>query len=235
LTGMSGAVKFLVLFTALLYFGVLVIPPIATQPPTLPPAFETALATTAAASTISTAISLPASLLFAFYGLRRGLAPVMPAVTFSTAVPHTAVGLLLLPLFARLGVVDTFPAVVAAMSVVSTPIGVGTLSTLFSNRNKGLDEFLQTLSLNDLAIIWLYLRSAPTTVASTVLLMWLRSFSELGAFLIVGMRPATVGVYLYETFLRLGTAPAVTVALLVAVFGLVFSTLLFLLARAAER
>jgi ABC-type sulfate transport system permease component len=66
-------------------------------------------------------------------------------------------------------------------------------------------------------------------------LMWLRSFSELGAFLIVGMRPATVGVYLYETFLRLGTAPAVTVALLVAVFGLVFSTLLFLLARAAER
>jgi hypothetical protein len=147
LTGMSGAVKFLVLFTALLYFGVLVIPPIATQPPTLPPGFETALATTAAASTISTAISLPAALLFAFYGLRRGLAPVMPAVTFSTAVPHTAVGLLLLPLFARLGVVDTFPAVVAAMSVVSTPIGVGTLSTLFSNRNKGLDEFLQTLSL----------------------------------------------------------------------------------------
>jgi hypothetical protein len=49
------------------------------------------------------------------------------------------------------------------------------------------------------------------------------------------MRPATVGVYLYETFLRLGTAPAVTVALLVAVFGLVFSTVLFLLARAAER
>ncbi len=52
--------------------------------------------------------------------------------TFSTAVPHTAIGLLLLPLFARLGIVDTFPATVAAMAVVSTPIGIGTLATLFS-------------------------------------------------------------------------------------------------------
>jgi len=232
---MERFVKVLFVAAGLFYFGVLMVPPLIIHSFHPPSGFESALATTATASTIATVFSLPAAMLFTFYGLRRGVAAVLPAVTFSTAVPHTAIGLLLLPLFARIGIVDTFPAVVAAMVVVSTPIGVGTLATLFSQHNKNLDEFLQTLSLNDLSIIWLYLRSAPTTIASTVLLMWLRSFSELGAFLIVAVRPATVGVYLYETFLRLGSGPAVGVALLVAVLGLVFSTVLFLLARLAER
>jgi len=56
----------------------------------------------------------------------------MMEYTFSTAVLHTAISLLLLPLFARLGIVDTFPAIVEAMAVVSTLIGIGTLATLFS-------------------------------------------------------------------------------------------------------
>ncbi len=227
--------KLLIISGGLLYFGILMIPPMVLHPLQLPPGFETSLTTTASASTAATLISLPAALLLTFYGLRRGVGAILPAITFSTAVPHTAIGLLLLPLFARLGIVDTFPAVVAAMVIVSTPIGIGTLATLFSHHGKNLDEFLQALSLNDFSIIWFYLRSAPMSVASTILLMWLRSFSELGAFLIVAMRPATVGVYLYETFLKLGTGPAVTVALLVAFFGLIFSTILFLLARMAER
>mgnify|MGYP001773793260 CR=1 FL=1 len=65
--------------------------------------------------------------------------------------------------------------------------------------------------------------------AVSFLLMWLRAFSELGALLIVGNRPPTVGVYMFELFQSSGAETSVPYALIVATIGIAFSGLLYII------
>ncbi|MEM3096072.1 MAG: hypothetical protein QW756_02920 [Nitrososphaerota archaeon] len=199
----------------------------------LPPDPYTSLINTVLTASAATLFAFPIALILAFYTTKRGLGGMIPFITFSTAIPHTSIGLLLLPLFTRLGMVDTAPAVIISMMVVSLPIGVGSLASVFAVSQKSLDEFLQPLGLNELVILWLHMKAAVLGVVTSVILMWLRSFSELGALLIVANRPVTVGVYLFELFNRGGAAASILYAVLVAAIGLAFSTLLYFVSRRA--
>ncbi|MEM1949670.1 MAG: ABC transporter permease subunit [Nitrososphaerota archaeon] len=227
----ARVLKALALSTAVFYVAFLLGPGFLYQTLTFPPDPYTSLANTVITASAATVAAFPIAVLLAFYAMKRGLKGLMPLITFSTAIPHTAVGLLLLPLFSRLGIVDTAIAVVISMMVVSLPIGVGSLASVFSGGQKSLDEFLQPLGLNDLHIIWLHTRAEVFGVATSIILMWLRCFSELGALLIVANRPATVGVYLFELFNREGAAASVPYALIVAFIGLAFSTLVYFVSK----
>lgn len=221
-----GVVGFVAVYVAVLFSGVFLYERLL-----LPPDPVTSLVNTVFAASVSTAIVFPVSLFVSFYMVRRGMGGVLPFLTFSTAIPHTAVGLLLLPLISSLGIVDTAPAVIISMIVVSTPIGVGTLSSVFSSMGKSLDEYLQPLGIGELHIVLLHVRGALAGVFTAAILIWLRGFSELGALLIVANRPVTVGIYLFELFNRGGAALSVLYAVVVALIGLSFSVLLHLLSR----
>ncbi|MDW8063278.1 MAG: hypothetical protein RMI43_03825 [Candidatus Caldarchaeum sp.] len=229
----SGRLRYVVLSLAVFYFLVLTVPGFLYPGLSFPADFFTPLFNTMAYSTAATLAGLPVALLLAFYASRREIGGIIPVLTFSTAIPHTAIGLLLLPLFTRFGIVDTAPAIIVAMIIVSLPIGTGSLISAFASTQKSLDEFLQPLGLNDLQIIGLHVRASSLGVVASVILMWLRCFSELGAFLIVANRPLTVGVYLFELFNRGGAAAAVLFSLVLAVTGLLFSTVLYVISRKA--
>lgn len=216
------------------YLSLFLMPLILYQDLRLPPDPYTSLINTVLSASIATALGFPLAVFLAFYAIKRGLGGVLPLVTFTTAVPHTAVGLLLLPIFSRLGLVDTVFAVVFSMLFVSLPIGVGSMASIFSSAEKSLDEFLRPLGLNDMQIIWLHVRGAVIGTVTSAALMWLRCFSELGAFLIVANRPLTVGVYLLELFNRGGASLSIIYAVVVGLIGLIFSVVLYLLSRRTE-
>ncbi len=226
--------KIAVLSLAVFYVFLLLVPGFLYVRPAPPPDPFTSIFNTFLMASAATAVALPTALLLSFYAVKRGLGAIVPAITFSTAIPHTAVGLLLLPLFARLGLVDTAPAVVISMVVVSLPVGVGTLSSVFSNFNRSLDEFLQPLGIGDLQIAWLHVKGAVRAVIISAILVWLRCFSELGALLIVANRPVTVGIYVFELFSSGGAAASIPYAMLVALIGFIFSTVLYIISRRAE-
>ncbi|MEM2973475.1 MAG: ABC transporter permease subunit [Candidatus Caldarchaeum sp.] len=194
----------------------------------------TPLVNTVVFSSFATVLAFPAALILAFYASKRGLAWITPLLTFSTAIPHTALGLLLLPLFTRLGFIDTAPAIIISMIVVSLPIGIGVLTSTFSSAQRSLDDFLQPLGLSDPQIIWMHLRAIPSGIVVSSLLMWLRNFSELGVFLIVANRPQTVGIYLFSIFNQGGAAASILYAILFGLIGLAFSFLLYLVSRGAR-
>jgi ABC-type sulfate transport system permease component len=221
-------IRLLPLLIAAGYALIIVVPPLFYDVDGIPPEAYQALVYTALASTISTSSTLPPAILLSFYGVRRKLGIIIPITTFSTAIPHTALGLLLLPLYSSIGLVDTSLAIITSMMIVCLPIGVGAMTSMFSASNKALDEFLQPLGVGDLRIIRLYMACAARPVITAAILMWLRGFSELGVFLIVAQRPPTVGVYLYEVFLKAGASSAVPLALLLALTGFIFSTSLYL-------
>lgn len=226
--------RFLALAVTMFYVFFLLGPGFLYQGLVLPQDPYTSLINTVLTASAATLVAFPIALLLAFYATKRGLGGIIPFITFSTAIPHTAVGLLLLPLFSRLGMVDTAPAVIISMIVVSLPIGVGSLTSVFAVSQRSLDEFLQPLGLNELDILWLHMKAAILGVVTSVILMWLRSFSELGALLIVANRPVTVGVYLFELFNKEGAAASILYAVFVAAIGLAFSMLLYFISRRAE-
>ncbi|MCS6769316.1 MAG: hypothetical protein NZ570_02630 [Candidatus Caldarchaeum sp.] len=228
---MRRLLKASVLFIAALYVSVIIAPSFLYQGLLPPPDPYTPLLNTVFFSTVAALIVFPAALLLAFFISKRGVGGVIPLLTFSAAIPHTAIGLLLLPLFTRLGIVDTAPAIIISMMVVSLPVGVGALIATFTSAQRSLDEFLQPLGLNDLQIIWFHVKSSAVGVAAAVILMWLRNFSELGAFLIVANRPATVGIYLFELFNKGGAAASILYSIVLALIGIVFSAGLYLISR----
>lgn len=223
--------KVIVVLAAISYVSFLLLPAFLYQVLRLPDEVWTPLLNSVLYSTVATFIVLPVAMLLAFYISRRSMGGIMPLLTFSTAIPHTAVGLLLLPLFTRAGIVDTAPAVVVSMVVVSLPIGIGTLVATFTSTQRSLDEVLQPLGLDDFQILWFHVRTSAMGVLTSFLLTWLRSFSELGAFLIVANRPTTVGIHLLELFHKGGAAASVPYAVLLGFIGLLFSTTLFLISR----
>ncbi len=212
--------QFYALSVSLFYFAFLTIPAVIRYQLILTDEFAQALLNTAIASTVSTLIVLPVAVLTA-QGSLSGLGrAAVPLVTATVSVPHTAVGALLSPLVFGAGISDTFVAVVTAMSVVSLPIAFTVIRGAVASLGQGYFEFLRGMGMSGLGITALTLRSVRTAVLLAFLLAWFRSFSELGALLIVARRPMTIGVYIYEFFLSRGTEFVVGGALALVLMSL---------------
>jgi len=231
---MPHLLKLVALIVTAAFVASFFVPPALYQGLTLPSDILTSLVNTIVSASIASALVFPFAVLLGFYVSRRGLGILLPFMMFTTAIPHTAIGLLLLPLFTALNLVDTSMAVVLTMSAVSLPLGVSTISSGFSTALRSLDEFLTSMGIGESRNILIHLRAAKTVAAISLLLMWLRAFSELGALLIVANRPVTVGVYLFELFNRGGAAFAVPYSLVVALIGLSFSFLLYFASNRLE-
>ena len=226
---MKNYLKIIVLVSVATYVGALFLPPLLYQRLTLPSNPYNALLNTIFAASIASLLVFPLAMLIGFYVAARSLALILPFLMFATAIPHTAIGLMLLPLFSALKIVDTWLAVIIAMMVVSLPLGVGSMASSLSSAAKSLDEFLTVLGVGELRNIWIHLRAVGLGGAVSFLLIWLRAFSELGVFLIVAYRPSTVGVYLFELFQTGGAETAVPFSIIVAAIGMAFSGLLYII------
>jgi ABC-type sulfate transport system permease component len=231
---MRYILKLAAVLIAAAYVALFFIPPILYRGLTIATDLYNSLLNTFVLASIASALSFPLAVFLGFYVSRRGAGAVLPFMMFTTAIPHTAIGLLFLPLFTVLNLVDTAPAVVLTMTAVSIPLGVGSFASGFSASLKSLDEFLSSIGVGELRNILINLRAAKTVAAVSFILMWLRSFSELGALLIIANRPVTVGVYLFELFNRGGAALAVPYSIVVALIGLCFSYLLYLISSTRE-
>ncbi|MEM0348770.1 MAG: hypothetical protein QXE96_00405 [Candidatus Caldarchaeum sp.] len=226
---MKNLLKISAVVAAAIYVAVLFLPPLLYRRLTLPPDLYTSIINTVLAASIASLLAFPLAVMLGFYVAARGLAVILPFLMFATAIPHTAIGLMVLPLFLALNIVDTWPAVVVTMMIVSLPLGVGSVASGLSGTIKSLDEFLSVLGVGELRNIWIHMRVIGLGWAVSFLLMWLRAFSELGALLIVAYRPSTVGVYMFELFQTGGAEVAVPYALIVAALGIAFSSLLYLI------
>lgn len=214
-----------VLLTALIisstYFVLLSLPALLFYMPTLSPKFLETLTSTALHATISTVFVIPVSIVIGYvFTLRREGRYLTPLILSTTAIPHTALGVLLSPMVFSLNLTDTSIAIILGMFVVSTPIGVGVMRASFAALGVELEEFLRGMGVRGFRLQWFYLRASPISLLLAALLSWFRSFSELGVFLIVAQRPQTVGIYIFEEFLKSGPSAVVSASLVLLVFAL---------------
>jgi len=179
----------------------------------------------------ATALCLLPAALIAYVTMNARSSLLFPLVSFSTAVPHTALGVMLLPLVRALGIIDTAPAVVLAMFTVSLPLATATLRSAFLAMGPGLEHMLRPLGLGRLSIFLMYVRGAPLGLLLAALIAWLRAFSELGALLLIAFRPLTAGIYVYEAFYEVGLGPVLGASLLMGAMGLLLASSLLLLER----
>jgi ABC-type sulfate transport system permease component len=211
------------------YLAVFTVPTLATQRLAFTPQLLGPLITTAFYSSLATAIVIPLSLLTSLGSLRSEGRIITALTTFPTAIPHTAIGVLLAPIFFRTGLHDTGLAVLTGMLVVCLPIGFGVFrSYLASLAETGYLEFLASLRVGGHRLILLILRSSKAALISAALLCWFRAFSELGVFFIIAQRPLTVGIYIYETFMRAGFEEVAGAALILLLVALLVSIALTL-------
>lgn len=188
-----------------------------------------ALANSAALASAAALLCVPPAALIGYVALNSRRSLLFTLVAFSTAVPHTAVGALIFPLVRGLGLIDTAPAALLAMWVVSLPLAVATVRGAYLSLGPGLELLLRPLGLGRLPILLMYARAASKGLLLAALVAWLRAFSELGALLLVAFRPLTAGIYVYEAFLTSGLAPVIGASLLMAGMGIALSSALLLL------
>jgi ABC-type sulfate transport system permease component len=206
------------------YLAVFTLPSLATMRFTVGPQLISPILNTALYSTLATAIVVPLSLLVSLGSLQdRGrLSTVL--MTFPVAIPHTAIGVLLSPLFFRTGLHDTGLAILSGMLVVCLPISFSVFRSYLSPLvSAGYLEFLVSLRVRGLRLALLLLRSSKTALIIAVLLSWFRAFSELGVFFIIAQRPLTVGIYIYEAFMRAGFEEVVGASLILLLVALLVS------------
>ncbi|MCS7095408.1 MAG: hypothetical protein NZ988_06365 [Thaumarchaeota archaeon] len=214
------------LLIALAYFSLLTVPALIAYPPSLEVAFLDALLNTALLSTLATSVSVPVGTVMAYGALPRSWRLTAPLVTFTVSVPHTAIGVLLAPSVFGAGLADTAAAITLAMVVVSLPMSFSVLRGAFASLGVGYVEFLRGIGVRGLGVALMMLRSTRTALISASLLTWFRCFSELGAFLILAQRPLTVGVYVYEEFLKRGAGPVIGASLALLAVALLVAFLL---------
>lgn len=219
-------VQALCLGVSLAYFSLLTVPALLTYRPEFEPTFLEALVNTALLATVSTSVSVPLGVVLAYGTLPAPWRLIAPVVTFTVSVPHTAIGVLLAPAVFGAGLADTATAVALAMIVVSTPMSFSVLRGAFASLGSGYVEFLRAMGMRGLGVAAMMLRSTRTALVSASVLTWFRSFSELGALLILAHRPLTVGVYVYEEFLRRGAGPVIGASLVLALVALAVAIVL---------
>lgn len=199
------------------------------------PSFFSIVASTATYATVSSLLVLPVSLILGYsLAFRPSGSYITPLILSSTAIPHTAIGVLLAPTVFSLKITDTVASIILGMFVVSLPIGVGVMRASFAAQGVELEEFLRSMGVRGVRLHWFYLRASPTSVFLAALLSWFRAFSELGVFLIVAQRPQTVGIYIFEEFLRSGPTSVVSASLVLLAFAVMLTFVTLVLERAGN-
>ncbi|MEM4298112.1 MAG: hypothetical protein QW815_07080 [Nitrososphaerota archaeon] len=225
----------LAVIVSVAYFLLLSLPAVIVFGTAPSPSFFWIIASTATYATASSLIVLPVSFILGFaLAFRPTGSYITPLILFSTAIPHTAIGVLLAPTVFSLKITDTGAAIVLGMFVVSLPIGVGVMRASFAAQGVELEEFLRSMGVRGLRLQWFYLRASPASVLLAALLSWFRAFSELGVFLIVAQRPQTVGIYIFEEFLKSGPTSVVSASQVLLAVAIVLTLVMVVLERAGN-
>ena len=165
---------------------------------------------------------------------------VSAVVDVPLAVPHTVVGIALLLVFGRRGLLGapaatiglqfwgTLAGIVVAMLYVSVPYTVNSARLGFEAVDPRLEQVARTLGLGPWrALCRVTLPLAWRSIVTGLTLTFARAIAEFGAVVILVYYPMTAPVKIYELFIRFGLDEATGMALLLLVVCLV----LFLLLR----
>jgi molybdate/tungstate transport system permease protein len=162
-------------------------------------------------------------------------------VDLPLAVPHTVVGIALLFVFGRRGVVGALLAplglefwgtragIVIAMLFVSVPFMVNSARLGFAAVDPRLEKVARTLGASALEVFYrVDLPLAWRGIMTGAVLTYARSISEIGAVMVLAYYPMTAPVKIYDLYLQTGLGESSAAAVLLLVVTL--ST--FLLLRA---
>ncbi|GJD51749.1 hypothetical protein OPKNFCMD_4506 [Methylobacterium crusticola] len=162
-------------------------------------AFWTSLALAAVVTTLSLAIGLPAA--YALVRLKpRGAELLGSLFTAALLLPTIVLGLAILIVFARFGLLATFPGLVAAHLVVTLPYALRVLSTALSTLPIAVEEAAATLGAPPLTVFRrVTLPMMRSGLIGTAALCFLVSFDEVVLSLFMtGPRIATLPVAMYH-------------------------------------
>ena len=174
-------------------------------------------------------------------GTLRGKAVIAAIVDIPLTVPHSVVGIALLMVFGREGIIGapadaifglrfwgTMAGIVVAMLFVSVPFTVNAARIAFENVDRRLEMVARTLGMGPWrTLLHVTLPLAWRGILTGLTLSYARSISEFGAVAILVYYPMTAPVQIYELFLRYGLDAAAGAAVLL----LLVTTTLFILLR----
>lgn len=174
---------------------------------------EAALVTTACAGIVG----IPLAYLLARWTF-PGKALVEAIIDLPLAVPHTVVGIALLFVFGRNGIVGaplgaltglkfwgTAAGVVIAMLYVSVPYAVNAARVGLESVDARLEKVARTLGAGGWAVFFrVTLPLAARGILTGLALTFARSISEFGAVIVLTYYPMTAPVKIYDLFLQSG-------------------------------
>ena len=215
------------------YFGILAVAPAFRADWRITPGFTESVWNTVLYASVATILCIPAAALLGYGATRLRLRFAYALILFSTAIPHTAIGVLLAPLMSSLGLFDTPGAVVFSMWIVSLPYATAIVRASLEGLGREFEEYLRCMGVGGFRLLYLHAKAASYGFAAAAMLAWLRAFSELGVLLLIAPRPITVGIQIYEIFLKYGAETVTTASLLLVPVGVVSVYLLSLVEKRA--
>jgi molybdate/tungstate transport system permease protein len=160
-------------------------------------------------------------------------------VDLPLAVPHTVVGIALLFVFGRRGMIGALLAplglefwgtkagIVIAMLFVSAPFMVNSARLGFAAVDPRLEKVARTLGASALEVFYrIDLPLAWRGIMTGAVLTYARSISEIGAVMVLAYYPMTAPVKIYDLYLQTGLSEASAAAVLLLLVTL--STFLIL-------
>lgn len=162
-------------------------------------AFWTSLVLAAVVTTISLAIALPAA--YALVRLKPAGAEVLSSLfTAPLLLPTIVLGLAILIVFARLGLLATFPGLVLAHLVVTLPYALRVLTTALATLPIAVEEAASTLGASPFTVFRrITLPMMKSGLIGTTALCFLVSFDEVVlSIFMTGPRISTLPVAMYH-------------------------------------
>ena len=183
------------------------------------------------------------------YILSRAVFPgkgiIEAIVDLPLAVPHTVVGIALLYIFGRTGIIGepvdrltglkfwgTTGGIVIAMLFVSVPYTVSSARIGFESVDSRLEKVARTLGAGPWGVFGrVTLPLALPGILTGLMLTYARSISEFGAVIILSYYPMTAPVKIYDLFLQFGLGDSSAMAVLFLTVALILFIILRQLAR----
>lgn len=162
-------------------------------------AFGTSVVLALIVTALSILIALPAAI--ALVRLRWGFVDALEGfLTAPLLLPAIVLGLAILIVFAPLGLLATFPGLVAAHLVVTLPYALRVLSTALSGTSLAAEEAAATLGASPLRVFWrVTLPAIRPGLAASAALCFLVSFDEVVISLfLTGPRLTTLPVWMFH-------------------------------------
>jgi molybdate/tungstate transport system permease protein len=173
----------------------------------------------------------------------KGIVEVL--VDLPLTVPHTVVGIALLYVFGRTGIIGqpiarltglnfwgTISGIVIAMLFVSVPYTVNSARIGFESVDPRLEKVARTLGAGPWRVFsCVTLPLARRGIITGLMLTYARSISEFGAVIILSYYPMTAPVKIYDLFLQSGLGDSSAMAVLFLTVVLILFIILRQLAR----